>query len=100
MPDRRTTPERPALDAVALLESVAFVAIEFERELDLPGLANFVDLYARLLHGTPGDAPVPAFEDFVRDGDALARAARLAAGESGVPSEGTPVPLCGSAERR
>ena len=92
--------ERPAPDAVALLESLSSVALELEGELDVSGFANLVDLYARLLEGTPPDRAVPAFEDFVHDGEALRRAAVLAERESGMPSTGMPVPPCRSDARR
>ena len=77
---------------IALLESIAFVAVEHERDLDLARLTGFIDLYATALtHAADGVAP-PDFETFVKDRAALAAAAAHTARESGTPTT-PPEPL-------
>ena len=79
------------LDPAALLESVAFVAVEHEASLDLTRLVNLIDLYAHHLREA-GGLPARPFEAFVGDALALRRAAALAAADSGVETL-APAPL-------
>ena len=77
---------------VALLDSIAYVAVEHETSLELLALASFVDLYARHLEISaerPATTPAP-FERFVRDAAALTIAADRAARDSGLPSRPPP----------
>ena len=83
----------PSLRArVALLESIAFVAVEHERVLDMSRLISFIDLYATALKHVADGVEPPDFETFVKDRAALAAAAVHAANDSGVPTT-PPEPL-------
>ena len=86
------------LDPAALLETVAFVAVEHEASLDLTRLVDLIDLYAHHLREA-GGRPVRSFEAFVGDALALGRAAALAAADSGVETL-APAPLGGRSDAR
>ena len=78
-------------DTAALLDSLAFVAIEHETSLDLPTLAGFIDLYGHHLETAEPSEVVP-FETFVQDASRLEAAARTAERVTGIPCR-APAPL-------
>lgn len=69
--------------AIDLVSDIAAFACEYESQLNLMSLANYLDLYRCYLAGCGAAWPGNSFERFVRDPELLAHAAAEAARESG-----------------